>query len=125
MTGSVTCEQRGRQSRSHAHFSMDFRAMERLDSVDTSGRSFGVRSNESRNGQMFCCKVVAKYSILLYSFKIQNNKILVKIVNKQENISKLQSNDVIQYVKLVRCNEGRTIKVLVWDHVTFLQSVIL
>ena len=95
-----------------AHFSMDFRAMERLHSVDTSGRSFGVRSNESRNGQMFCCKVVAKYSILLYSFKIQNNKILVKIVNKQENISKLQSNDVIQYVKVVRCNEKRTIKVL-------------
>ena len=32
-----------------AHFSMDFRAMERLHSVDTSGRSFGVRSNESPN----------------------------------------------------------------------------
>ena len=43
---------------------------------------------------------------------IQNNKILVKIVNKQENILKLQSNDVIQYVKVVRCNEKRTIKVL-------------
>lgn len=90
---------------------------------------------------MFCCKVVEVPHNLVYCYTlsrfpdsfnvsctftlIQNNKILVKIVNKQENISKLQSNDVIQYVKVVRCNEGRTIKVLVWDHVTFLQSVVL